>query len=365
MTQPFSLAILGCGDLTRRTILPHLALPDARARFRVEGVCDVNLQIARQTAQEFDVAGVWDDFAIMLRECDAEAVLIIVPAALHAGCARQAVRAGRHVYVQKPLAPTVAEADALLSEVAARKATLVAAPGQALWPLHAQLQKLISDGAIGLPYTAHGAFLGWGGYELHHGTHPGWCFAEGSGPLRDHGVYALATLTTLLGPVRRVSALGNARATQRKWRKEVFSVDELDNLALALEFQSGALGTLAESWCFGSDASAAFRVNGLEGVIEGGAQFAGYHGIFPLSATLRRANHEPELLRVEPESVAFLRGGHLQLPNPHVYADLCHLAEVALGECANLADGTRARHIVQILEAAHADAQQTKATLAN
>lgn len=353
MNSPVSIAVVGCGDLTRRTILPHLALPDARRWAQVQAVCDLSAARAQTTAREFGVAQHFHDYQKMLRHCDAEAVLIVVPPSLHSQYALLAAQAGRHIYVQKPLAPTVAECDTLLQAVERAGVKLVCAPHLALWPLYAQIRALLDGGELGPVYNAFGPLLGWGGLELTHPTDPTWCFSPGSGPLRDHGVYGLTALVSMLGAVRRVGAMGNIRAPVRSWQGQNFAVKELDNLALLLEFGSGALATLGESWCNTTDNAATFRIHALEGTIEGGADFAGYHGIFPLQAKITSQANPLRWLNVERAEIAFLNGEHEALPNPHIWADIRHLCQSIRGEIEFQPSGAIARHIVDILEAAH------------
>lgn len=351
--NPVSLAIVGCGDLTRRTILPHLALPDARALARVEAVCDVSPELCAHTARSFGISRQFTDFQLLLDQCEVEAVLVVVPPAFHGQYAQLAAQSGRHVYVQKPLAPTVEECDTLLQAVAHAGVKLVCAPHLGLWPLYAQIRALLDGGELGPVYNAFGPLLGWGGLELTHPTDPTWCFSPGSGPLRDHGVYGLTALVAMLGAVRRVGAMGNIRAPTRSWQGQNFAVKELDNLALLLEFGSGALAMLGESWCSTTDDAATFRIHALEGTIEGRADFAGYHGIFPLGAKITSSANPPRWLNVERAAVAFLDGEHEALPNPHIWADIRHLCQSIRGQTEFQPSGPIARHVVEILEAAH------------
>lgn len=237
---------------------------------------------------------------------------------------------------------------------------MVCAPQLELRPLYPKIRDMLQNGSWGPVYTVHGPFLGWAGYNLGHGSDPKWCFSRGSGPLRDQGVYSLTAMISMLGPVVRVGAMGNIRSPKLAWNGVEFDVDELDNLSLTLEFENGALGTLAESWCSTSDNSTAFRINAFEGVIEGGAKFAGYHGIFPLEATLRRNGRETELWRIDPDSIPFLNGEHATLWNPHIWADIRHLCLAIRGEEALVPNGETARHVVQIIEAAHLSAAENR-----
>lgn len=90
----------------------------------------------------------------------------------------------------------------------------------------------------------------------------------------------------------------------------------------------------------------------MEGSIEGFSRFVGYNGIFSLGCTLRRNGREDRVLEVQTDDVPFLCGAHLNLPNPHIYADISHLAECVLENREPLANGCQMRHTVEILETA-------------
>ena len=350
--KPLKVAIDGCGDLGMRTILPHLSLPDVRSHINVVAVCDRDPRRLAQARAEFGVTAGYDSIDDLLDKSDAEAVLVTVPAAIHADHALRAIRSGRHVYVQKPMAHTVAEADSLIAAAATTSVHIVAAPGQGLWPLFELVRTRIADGAIGVPYVAYAPLMGWDGYQVHHPTDPTWCFAAGCGPFRDHGVYGLHTLTTLLGPVARLTALSRCVTDTRLWKGKTLPVTEDDLTTVLLAFESGAQGVLSEAWIASYGPATAFRILGLEGTIQGSDTFAGHPAIFPLSATIDRRGVPMETLTIDPAQVPFLTGGHLELPNPHLWADIRHLAECVRGEVAPRADATLARHTVDILESA-------------
>ncbi|MEJ5171957.1 MAG: Gfo/Idh/MocA family oxidoreductase, partial [Fimbriimonadales bacterium] len=140
------VAIDGCGALTRETILHHLDQPDFRGLAEVVAVCDVVPERAKAAAEEHGVPAWFPDYEEMLARVDCDAVLVIVPHALHADHALQAIRSGRHVYVQKPMAPTVAEARQILEESRRHGVKVVAAPGQALWPMYRLIREVIDQG---------------------------------------------------------------------------------------------------------------------------------------------------------------------------------------------------------------------------
>jgi predicted dehydrogenase len=191
LTRQIKIAIDGCGALTMHSILPHLSQPDFQAKAQVVALCDIVEERAVQFARQFDIPQVFTSYEAMLRQSGAEAVLVAVPAALHAPHAIQAARAGLHIYLQKPMAASFGEAQQVLVEAQRSGVKLAAAPGMALWPLYGQIHDLVRQGAIGRPYLAQAPMLGWGGEALDFPTNPAWFFSPEGGPLRDHGGYSI------------------------------------------------------------------------------------------------------------------------------------------------------------------------------
>ena len=143
--RAIGLGIVGCGDLAQNGVLPHLAQPDALAAARVAAICGRSLERAQTLAQRYHIPHVTSEYEKMLGDPAVEAVLVLTPARLHFTQALAAIRAGKHVYVQKPLTETLQEALTLEREVARHGVRLVAAPGQALNPLVPRLREMIKE----------------------------------------------------------------------------------------------------------------------------------------------------------------------------------------------------------------------------
>src|SRR5688500_4584494 len=147
--RPIGLGIVGCGDLAQQAVLPHLAQPDALPLARVAAMCSRTLDRAQALAERYHVPHVTTEYEALLADEAVAAVLIRTPARLHLQQALAAVRARKHVYVQKPLTEALQEALPLEREVQRQGVRLVAAPGQSLNPLVPQLREALQSGTIG------------------------------------------------------------------------------------------------------------------------------------------------------------------------------------------------------------------------
>lgn len=347
-SDPIGVGIVGCGNLAQKGVLPHLAQPDALPLARVAALCGRTLERTQALAQLYHVPHVTASYADLLADEAVEAVLILTPARLHFSQALAAVRAGKHVYVQKPMTETLQEALLLEREVARQGVLLVAAPGQALNPLLGRLRDLIRGGAVGAPFWVNAPAPAWGGRDLEFGTNPAWYFREGAGPFRDQAVYALHLLLALFGPVRRVCAMQSVTVKRRSWSGHPFFVTAPDNVVAQLDFGEGLMATVGAQWCCGGPRAEPFQI-GIY-AMEGSIESRSYLGAWPITFEVRRADGHVSTVALQPAEAPSLTQPHLAI-TPHVWADLHHLLVCIREGREPLAGAATARQVVAIIEA--------------
>lgn len=214
------LAIVGCGDVVARRYLPGLV--HIRDRVQVVACCDRDRAraagAARAVAAWSPDARVYRDLDELLRDgSDAEAILNLTPAALHAEVSLAALQAGLHVYSEKPLASSLEDADRLIDTARATDRLLLCAPAVMASPRFRWLRELLDSGRLGEPTLACGqiANLGpaaWAAYA----SDPVPYYQLGMGPLVDEGIYLLHAVTGLLGPAIRMQAMGGVAMIERR-----------------------------------------------------------------------------------------------------------------------------------------------------
>jgi predicted dehydrogenase len=355
------LGLVGCGSLALRGVLPHLVLDDAKQKAELVGVADVAEDRAKAAAEKFGIRHHFTSLEEMLDTVDVDAVLVVTPIPHHFSQAMTAIEAGKHVYVQKTMTSTVDEADALLAARDEAGVRLSAAPGYDLFPLVGQMREVVRSGELGQVCIAYSYTLGFGHQQepIRQGSgvlsevDPSWYYRAGAGPLPDVTVYALQLLASLLGPVERISAMGNLQRPVREWRGKKIELDVEDNNALLLGFASGAFAVAV-----GSDCSGGHQVPW------GGAALYGTHGALEIT-DVHHASGYPVAFRVsgagEPREQAmsideqeYLQGEHISTEEPHVYADIMELVDAIRDERPTRATGEQARHVVEIVESARA-----------
>lgn len=373
MDRKIGIGLIGCGSLSQLGILPQLALPDARERINLVAVCDVVGDRARATAARFGIPHAYDDAADLIARDDIELVLVITPIRFHYPSTMAALRAGKHVYVQKTMATTYTEAREMVETARERGLVLVAAPGQMLNAANRAIKRLIDDGALGDLYWAWGSTGGWHhneatrqGDDVMSTVDPSWYYRADGGPLRDVTVYVLHTLTGILGPAERVTAMSGVRVPERRWRETTIPVEVDDNSVLLLDF-GGARFAVAGG--HGSQVGkllqwGALGFYGTAGAIE-------TLEIEPLSGHPAKLHVDLSASAVNPELLTALGDGaytptgwlpfvdanHAALPEPHVYADIMHAVACIRQGTPPIVSGEHGAHVVEIIEKGYLAAQ--------
>jgi predicted dehydrogenase len=201
------VGVVGCGVVAER----YVAGSGAFEHWRPVACADLAADAAGAFAALHDLRVLGVDTLIADDEIDL--VLNLTPPKVHAAVIAGALRAGKHVYTEKPLAATVDEGRALVAEAERRGLRLGCAPDTFLSAPYETGRRLIADGAIGTPVGAAANML-VGGPD---GWHPNaeMFYRAGGGPLLDIAPYYLAALVSLLGPIESVAAFAETPTPQR------------------------------------------------------------------------------------------------------------------------------------------------------
>jgi predicted dehydrogenase len=188
-----------------------------------------------------------------------DAALIAVPHHLHEPVATEALAAGLHVLLEKPLAPTLDACDRILAAADAAGTVFMVAENAQYWPEVLTVRDLIADGAIGEVVTARAATFFPALDEFYGGDRP-WRFdraAAGGGVVIDTGSHWLRPLRVWLGEATEtVAALGRPNTDM-----------EGESLCRALiRFESGAVAVFDAMLATGAIANQPlFTVTGTTG----------------------------------------------------------------------------------------------------
>jgi predicted dehydrogenase len=159
---------------------------------------------------EFGIPNRHDSYEALVQDPEVDAVYVGTPHPMHHEDALLALRAGKHVLVEKPFTMNAAEAEVLVAEARQRGRFLMEAMWARFLPHMREVQRLLADGGLGEIATVHADHSQWFVEDRSHRL-----FAPelGGGALLDLGIYPVSFASMVLGEPSRVLALADPAFT--------------------------------------------------------------------------------------------------------------------------------------------------------
>lgn len=233
-----NFAMVGCGGIALQNHLPGLALcPDVR----VHAVCDTDAATLERARGQTHAPVSGTDYREIVRRDDVHAVIIATPNCTHAPIALEAIRHGKHVLCEKPLALNAADAWAMAEAADRASVRHMTAFTYRFVPAMRYLHDLVRQGELGQLYHYRSCRLqDWGRRNL------GWRQVRklaGSGELGDMLSHRIDFAHLLVGPVARLVA-----DTRRVHAERGGASSDLDDwVAILATFANGVTGVLESS----------------------------------------------------------------------------------------------------------------------
>jgi len=264
-SSSIGVAVIGAGMAGRAhaagyrsaTTLYDAGLPEVR----LVAIADVNTAFAADTAQRFGYQRAESGWEAVAAAPDVDVVSVVVANPLHRRIVEGLLAAGKHVLCEKPMAPSVEDAQAMVA--AAQASGRQAAIGFTFRrsPAIAAIRDQVERGSIGRPLHFNGHY--WCDYACDPGGPMSWRYkgGAGSGALSDIGSHLLDLAEFVCGPVQSVrgavlstfiteralplgTAMGHAAVAVSDEREPV---ENEDLVTFTTTFASGATGTLSAS----------------------------------------------------------------------------------------------------------------------
>jgi predicted dehydrogenase len=259
-TPPARIGIIGCGNVLSAY---RASIDKLRLRGAAEVVIACGRASQRTTARtELGVQRFTTDAQEVITSPDVDAVIVLTSMPEHARLTRAALEAGKHVLVEKPLATTLGESKALVELARLGRGHLVCAPFTILSPTFQTIARRIRAGDIGKPCSARARY-GWSGPWWNE-----WFYKPGGGCLFDLGVYCVNSLTGLLGPVQRVTAMTGVAIPEREINGRKIRVEAEDNAQVLLDFGDGCFASVTTGFTMQQYRNPALEVYGTTGTIQ-------------------------------------------------------------------------------------------------
>lgn len=224
--------VIGCGSVSG-SYLPVLT----RSPFvEVVSLCDIRYERAQERGRQFNIPDTYPNAEAMLKGVPFDFLVVLTDMQEHEAINRRALEAGKHVWSEKPIGNSLRAGQDLLRLAKAKDVRLWGAPITVESPQFAFMAKQLASGKLGRVAAAHADY----GHEG-----PDWSaffYEKLGGSMPDLGIYNLTTLTGLLGPAKRVSAMVSIVTPERTvGNKGRIHVTEEDNAMVLLDHGQGII----------------------------------------------------------------------------------------------------------------------------
>ncbi len=240
-------------------------------RARLELLCDQPLEKARAMADQFGFARATEDWRALVADPRVDVVSITTPNALHCEMAVAALKAGKHVWCEKPMALTLDQAREMEAVAQASGRLTLVGYNYIRNPAFRHAQSLVAEGAIGRPVH----FRGWVDEDYQADPDLPWTWRArlseaGLGALGDLGCHLVSFMTQLMGPVESLIAETQIIHETRPMPNGAgrAPVENEDAASALVRFESGAQGSFSTSRsAWGRKNKLDWEIHGLKGMI--------------------------------------------------------------------------------------------------
>jgi UDP-N-acetyl-2-amino-2-deoxyglucuronate dehydrogenase len=324
------IALVGCGRIAQRHA--DLLGTGQIAGATLAAVCDVRAERAQSFAARYGVPG-FSSLAEMLEMRGIDVVAVLTPSGMHAEHTIAAARSGRHVVVEKPMALTLEDADAMLRECEAAGVSLF----------------VVKQNRFNVPVVkAHEALMAGRFGQLVLGTvRVRWCreqdyyaqddwrgtWAQDGGVLANQASHHVDMLRWFMGPVESVHARGVTA---------LVDIEAEDTAVATLHFRNGALGVI--------EATSATRPRDMEGSLS----VLGSTGAVEISGFSVNQTRTWQFTEPVPSDADVREKYSVNPPNVYGFGHQAyyeHVVEVLSGRAKPLVDGHEARQSLELIMA--------------
>jgi predicted dehydrogenase len=258
-SPPLNFALVGCGAIAPTQAKALEEIPEFS---RLTHCCDLVPERANLFAQSHGLIALsWE---ALLQNKQIDVITICTPSGLHGQLAKQALQAGKHVMVEKPMEVSTRECDDLLAVARTSGRRLGVISQHRFDPASQAVRRLADDGAFGR-LIAVDVRIPWYRTQEYYdsGDWRGTMALDGGGCLMNQGVHTVDLMLWLCGPVLEVYARTATAAHDR--------IEVEDLVCATLFFKNGALGTLFASTALYPGFPARLGLHGTEGcaILEG------------------------------------------------------------------------------------------------
>jgi UDP-N-acetyl-2-amino-2-deoxyglucuronate dehydrogenase len=224
------IALVGCGRISGN----HVGAIDQIEGLELVAACDAEVARARTVAEGRGIPA-FRTIEELLAKVECDVVTVCTPSGLHAAHGMAAARAGRHVIVEKPMAISLADADALVGACDAAGVNLFVVKQNRLNPPIRLLKRAVEKGRFGRIYLANTTVRWTRPQDYYDSAKWRGTWEFDGGAIMNQASHYVDLMQWLVGPVESVSAKTATLARR---------IETEDTGVAVLKFRSGALGVI-------------------------------------------------------------------------------------------------------------------------
>jgi len=260
--DPIRVGIVGCGNVMDSAYMPILDKFRYQGLVQITGASHTSRDRCQSVLERWSIPKYFPSNHSLCNAPDVDLVLVLTSMTAHGEIALDALRSGKHVFVEKPMAVSLEEAKQLVAESHTSAGYLVSAPFVILSPTFQIIRDRVNAGDIGKVCVARGRY-GWAGPDW-----SAWFYKAGGGPIFDLAVYNITSLTGILGPAKRVMAMTGTAQPKRVVNGEEIAVEAEDNAQIVLDFGNAVFATVTSGFTMQKYRSPGLELYGTEGTIQ-------------------------------------------------------------------------------------------------
>lgn len=316
----------------------HRFIPEAE----VVAVYARNADKAKAFAEKHGIPTWYDDLDAIINDSGCEVVDICLPNFLHCTATLKAAAAGKHIIIEKPLAVTLEEADAMIAACKAANVKLMYAEELCFAPKYERVRKMVKDGGVGEVYMLKQG-------EKHSGPHSEWFYNKqlaGGGVLMDMGCHAIEWFRWMTNNSRAVSVYATMSTVLHK---DITECE--DNSVMIIEFENGVVGIAENSWAKHGGMDDRCEVYGTGGVV--------YADLFMGNAAVSYSKHGYDYAMEKADTtVGWSFTIFEEVFNQGYPHELKHFIDCVRNDKQPLVTGEDGRAVLEIIYAAYASAAE-------
>lgn len=265
----YKIGVIGLGDISSKYLNN---LNEYKDYVQLYACACTSLEKAQLKAKEFGFQKAYGSGDELIADPEVDIVMNLTVPEMHYYYNIEAIKAGKHVYCEKPFAKTFAQAKEIVDLAKEKGLYCGSAPDTFMGGRIQAFKKAIDEGKLG-EISGANAFMLCRGWEWFHPT-PEFYYEPGGGPLLDMGPYYLTCLLSLFGPVDYVCAMGNigdkTRTLQvgpRAGKVVEVSPEVVTNVISNIKFKNGVIANLSVSFDVWDSEMPRIEIYGTKGTL--------------------------------------------------------------------------------------------------